>query len=86
MLFYPRLGVVDSYLDWRIAFAAAGGNANNLSRAREYQIGAYGCVRYRSFRRVKGLTIPGNAPWEAPQRSRGSKWSSSARGRTRTRP
>ena len=34
----------------------------------------------------KGLTIPGNAPWEAPQRSRGSKWSSSARGRTRTRP
>jgi hypothetical protein len=27
MLFYPRLGVVDSYLDWRIAFAAARGDA-----------------------------------------------------------
>jgi hypothetical protein len=35
-----------------------GGNASSLSRAREYQIGAYGCVRYRSFRQVTGLTIP----------------------------
>ena len=26
LLFYPRLGKVDSYLDWRVAFALAAGN------------------------------------------------------------